>query len=311
MDLAPADQAAEINAFVQKRFHQRSRSQPRGRPTQPGRFPPSRSASAPVRPPPHDRADVQSVSCNTKGHTAQECRQPRVDKSQRKCFLCDKPRHVARDCKERRAPIQAVQQQPPAGSKDPAFLGCVHIADTDGFLPVSRGIRTQVANVGDFIPSLTTARKSHSARANRFRELTVDDLNALSTPEIASRGGGHPLLMTAGDEPKLADAQSLHQFPPLRPSVQGEKCGVSTRPSAPNLQPALRPLSMALPSATQTVETDFVPSLHDLILRAIMSGHPVSSQDINVFSTFAQHNYVGVGGERVHDTYVSLARVGV
>ena len=55
MNLALPDQAAEINGFMQKRFNtQRSRSQPRGRPTQPGRFPPSRSASAPVRPPPRE-----------------------------------------------------------------------------------------------------------------------------------------------------------------------------------------------------------------------------------------------------------------
>ena len=53
MDLAPVDRAAEINAFMQKRFNQRSRTgpPPRGRPTQPGRFQTSRSASAPARPP--------------------------------------------------------------------------------------------------------------------------------------------------------------------------------------------------------------------------------------------------------------------
>ena len=99
MDLAPVDRAAEINAFMQKRFNQGSRSQPRGQPTQPGRFQTSRSASAPVRPPPRDRADVQCIICNRKGHTAQECRQPKVDKSQRKYFLCDKPGHIAKDCK--------------------------------------------------------------------------------------------------------------------------------------------------------------------------------------------------------------------
>ena len=58
MDLAPVDRAAEINAIMQMRFNQRSRSQPRGRPTQQCRFQTLRSASAPVRPPPRDRADV-------------------------------------------------------------------------------------------------------------------------------------------------------------------------------------------------------------------------------------------------------------
>ena len=68
----------------------------------------------------------------------------------------------------------------------------MQIADADGFMPVRRGIRQQEANVGDCIRASAAARKSHSARANGFRELTDDDLNALSTPEIASRGGGHP-----------------------------------------------------------------------------------------------------------------------
>ena len=60
MDLAPLDRVAEINAFMQKRLNQRPRTgQPlRGRPTQPGRFQAPRSASAPARPPPRDRADV-------------------------------------------------------------------------------------------------------------------------------------------------------------------------------------------------------------------------------------------------------------
>ena len=112
IDLALANQAAEINAFMQKRLNQRPRTRqpPRGRPTQPGRFMAPKSASAPARPPPRDRADVQCINCNHKGHTAQECRQPRVDKAHRKCFLCNKTGHLARDCKERLAPIQAVQQ---------------------------------------------------------------------------------------------------------------------------------------------------------------------------------------------------------
>ena len=108
---------------------------PRGRSSQPpqrgagARGQPPRSASAPVTPP-RDRADAQCVNCNRKGHTAQECRQPKVDKSQRKCFLCDKPGHLARDCRERKAPIQAVQQQ----TREAVFLGCVQTADKVGFV---------------------------------------------------------------------------------------------------------------------------------------------------------------------------------
>ena len=120
---------------------------------------------------------VQCVNCSRKGRTAQECRQPKVDKSQRKCFLCDKPGHLARDCKERKAPIQAVQQQ----TREAAFLGCVQTVDKDDFVAVRRGVRQQEANLGDFIRSATD-RKSLAVRSNRFRGLTVDDLNALSTP---------------------------------------------------------------------------------------------------------------------------------
>ena len=100
LGLAPDEKAAEINAFVTKKFVRRGPAggAPRGRPerpTGPGRFPPG-SASVPARPPPRDRADVQCINCNRKGHTAQDCRQPRVEKDQRKCFLCDKPGHAAR-----------------------------------------------------------------------------------------------------------------------------------------------------------------------------------------------------------------------
>ena len=76
--LEPAEQAEEVNALMNRRF--RRSGPPRGRSEgapQRGagvRGQPSRSASAPVRSPPRDRADVQCVNCNRKGHTAQECR---------------------------------------------------------------------------------------------------------------------------------------------------------------------------------------------------------------------------------------------
>ena len=235
LGLAPDEQAAEINAFVTKKFVRRGTAggAPRGRPerpTGPGRFPP-RSASVPARPPPRDRADIQCIICNRKGHTAQDCRQPRVEKYQRKCFLCDKPGHVARDCKERKAPIKVVEQR---GNGQPAFLGCVQIADADGFTPVKRGLRQQEANLGDFIRTSTAERKSHAARCNRFRELTVDDLNLIATSEGACRGGGHPLL-TRQVEPK-PEVSSMVDFPVLSPSGQGE-IGCAPMPALPSPAP--------------------------------------------------------------------------
>ena len=75
-------------------------------------------------------------------------------------------------------------------------------------------------NVGDFI-RFATDRKSPAVRSNRFRALTVDDLNALSTPKTASRGGGHfPLTREA--DPKLAESDDS-SFPPLTPSGEEEK----------------------------------------------------------------------------------------
>ena len=115
----------------------------------------------------------------------------------------------------------------------------------------------------------------------------------------------------AGNEPKLADAQSLPEFPLLRLSVQGEKGDVSTRPSTEFASKhALRPLSMALPSVPSDAQT-FRTYLHDLILRAAMSDHPLSSQDVRDVSTLARENFVGVRGKGVDDIDLSLAHVGV
>ena len=97
-----------------------------------------------------------------------------------------------------------------------------NLPSSDGFTAVRRGVRQQEANLGDFIRS-SAQRKSPMASANRYRKLIVDDLNAISTSEMASRGGGH-LLPTRQGEAKLAEAllDSPTAFPALSPSVQGE-----------------------------------------------------------------------------------------
>ena len=75
----------EVSALTHKGCNRNG--PPRGRSAQPPRRgagfrgQPPRSASAPVRPPPRDRTDVQCVDCNRKGHTALECRQPKVSNS--------------------------------------------------------------------------------------------------------------------------------------------------------------------------------------------------------------------------------------
>ena len=244
----------------------------------------------------------------TKGTLPRIAASAKVDKSKRNCFLCDKPGRVARDAKERKATIQAVQQH----AKDPAFLGCVQTVDTDGFTAVRRCVRRQEATLGDFIRS-SAQRKCPIARSNRYRELTVDDLNAISTSEIASRGGGH-LLLTREADPKLADCipDPSTAFPALSPSGQAEisRGRVATPSSLSTV--ALRPLASALPSdpaQTVAVETDFVVLLQDqdFILCAIVSDHPISRQDIKVFSS-AQQTCVGVGGKRVDQNNICVLR---
>ena len=111
--------------------------------------------------------------------------------------------------------------------------------------------------------------------------------------------------------PKRVESDEI-SFPPLTPSVQGEKCGVSTRRFADSS--ALQPLSIALPSAAQAVETeDFVAAYHDPILCAIMSDHPLSTQDMRDIKdwTVAQQNCVGVGSQRVNKHMRSFSGVGL
>ena len=90
----------------------------------------------------------------------------------------------------------------------------MQIAESDGLIPVKRGLRQQEHHCGDFIRA--TSRKSSAS--NRYRELTVADLLEIDG-EIQSIGGGHPLLMRQV-EPKL-EVSSLADFPVLSPSGQG------------------------------------------------------------------------------------------
>ena len=192
--------------------------------------------------------------------------------------MCVKPGHLARGCKERKPPIQAVEQQ---AVRNPAFLRCVQPVDKDGFTTVRRGVRQHEANLGDFIRS-SAQRSCSIARVNGYRELTVDDLNAISTSEITSRGGGHRLL-TRDIDPKLANP-----VPALSPSGQGEMRRVRVATLSSLSTVALRPLASALPhDLVQTVapETDVVAFLQDRdpILCAMMLDHPVSRQNIKDF----------------------------
>ena len=71
----PADNRASSGRFVRA---------PGGR----GRTAPSGPARREV--PPRGRADITCVNCGRKGHSGQECKQPRRDKADRPCFNCGK-----------------------------------------------------------------------------------------------------------------------------------------------------------------------------------------------------------------------------
>ena len=142
-------------------------------------------------PPPRGRTDIICINCNKKGHTASECRQPRVEIKDRKCFLCGEPGHVAKDCKLKKAPLKAIEDGP---ARRPAIM-MVQLAPER---PRPKG-----GSLGDHIKTAPPAR----ANQNRFQPLTRDkvvfweDVARASAPQTASR----PLLAAA-------------DFPPMPPA---------------------------------------------------------------------------------------------
>ncbi len=99
----------------------------------PGAFRPRRPKSQPPRSqsqPPRSREDVRCANCLKKGHSAFECREPRVAK--RKCFECGEEDHMARNCPNKKTgntkAANTLQRD--------ARTMCVQ--DEDGFMPVQR-----------------------------------------------------------------------------------------------------------------------------------------------------------------------------
>ena len=110
-------------------------------------------------PPPRGRTDIACINCNRKGHTASECKQPRVEVKDRKCFLCDKPGHVARDCKERKSPLKAIED---AGSRQRPAVMMVQVAPP----------RPQGGQLGDHIRAAPGRQN-----ANRFQPLILEKVS--------------------------------------------------------------------------------------------------------------------------------------
>ena len=113
--------AQEVNAFYKSRgfttVQGGRRNQPGGRRTQ--------TASAGVRAE-GERASrpVKCANCGREGHSAADCRKPKVEFAKRRCHNCNEEGHLARDCKKPKAkPALVVDRAAePAGEKAPRVL---------------------------------------------------------------------------------------------------------------------------------------------------------------------------------------------
>ena len=188
------EEPVEILAFTkQSGFRPPTRGQggPRRfvpRPGAPARTGPAARFGAP---PPRSRTDITCINCNRKGHTASECRQPKVEVKDRKCFLCDKPGHVARDCPtKKQAPLKAIED---AGSRQRPAVMMVQLAPPRP--------RPQGGNLGDHIRKAVPPARTNQ---NRFQPLTQDKVVFW---EDVARASAPPTAR----QPSLAEAD----FPPM------------------------------------------------------------------------------------------------
>ena len=135
--------------------------------------------------PPRGRMDITCANCGRKGHSASECRQPKVDRKDRPCFNCGEKGHLARDCKSppKKQPLKIIDEPTP-------FLGCVTTADPQGFTAVRRGPKAQGAQLVDFIKN---GAAEEPRGQNRFRHLAVSDLlpsrQKVESPQPCGQGG--------------------------------------------------------------------------------------------------------------------------
>jgi hypothetical protein len=136
------------------------------------------------------------MNCNRKGHTASECRQPRIEVNDRKCFICQKTGHIAKDCKEKPAPLKAILDAGPSGQQRPAVM-CVQLAPP------------RSAQLVDHL----RPDKPRRSNGNRFQPLTLADTGFWESlaPDAAEISAA-PVAMSASD------------FPPLSPHSAAQTC---------------------------------------------------------------------------------------
>ena len=118
-----------------------------------------------------DVGDARCANCNGLGHTARDCKKPRLAMTERRCHVCSKTGHLAAKCLEKdKANAAAVSQaRPPKAITD--RMVCV-IGDADGFTAPRRTIKPSphVVTIGDFPVAKKVpqgAAKRGGAPANR------------------------------------------------------------------------------------------------------------------------------------------------
>ncbi len=92
--------------------------------------PPRTGAPRPdrARAPPRDKRDVTCPNCGKKGHTGQECKQPKIALKDRKCFECGEAGHIASKCPNKDK-ARVLTSDGAQNEAEPVWLGVV--ADSD------------------------------------------------------------------------------------------------------------------------------------------------------------------------------------